>query len=79
MQNNQKKYLADLTESVLKYLSAFDSIMQQSSTFERGKNLAALNNWLELQNDEAMRYGLGYGFRKIDNLKRKGDDRKLAI
>lgn len=53
-----KKYLKQLTASVSKVIEAIDKEMKKPSSTERGKNIAALTNWLELQNDMAKRFGL---------------------
>ena len=68
---NHKKYLMLLTKSVAQSLSRLDCIMKEESTFERGKKIAKLSNTLDMKNDEAMRFGLDYGWRKINNIKKQ--------
>jgi hypothetical protein len=65
----EKKYLEELTSSVIKYLNGIESIMKKPSTFDRGKAIAKANNYLEFQNDSALHFGLDYSFKKIARLK----------
>jgi len=48
-----------------------DAEMKLPSSVERGKRIAKITNFLELQNDITMRLGLDYGFKKVENLKKK--------
>ena len=68
---NHKKYLILLTKSVAQCLSRLDCIMREESTIERGKKIAKLSNFLEMENDSAMHFGLDYGWRKINNIKKQ--------
>ena len=65
-----KKYLKELTQSVSRAISCLDSIMKGPSTNERGKQVAKICNFLDISNDAAMHFGLGYDFKKIENIKR---------
>jgi len=69
--DNHKKYLKDLTETVAVCLSALDHVMKGPSTVERGKTIAKISNHLDMGNDAAMHFGLGYGFKKIANIKKR--------
>jgi len=69
MTNNYKKELIKLTEIVAKTLTAIDAEMKNPSTVERGKRIAKICNQLEMTNDSVMRFGLGYGWKKISSLK----------
>ena len=66
-----KKYLSTLTEGVVRYLSLLDSTMKEKESYERDKKIAKLSNALDMANDRAMHFGLGYGFKKIGNIKNK--------
>lgn len=58
-----RRDLRKLTEAVTGFLARLDALMQQPSTVERGKKIAALSNALEMTNDQ-VRYGsLGINFR----------------
>lgn len=54
-----KKYLAALTKTVQRAIEAIDAEMLKPNSFERGKRIAKITNVLELQNDMALRFGLG--------------------
>jgi len=69
--SNHKKQLISLTKTVAQFIAALDRVMKEESTVERGKKIAKLNNALELENDKAMYFGLGYGWRKIGNIKKR--------
>ena len=45
--------------------------MEKPHSIHRDKNLAAVANYLNMANDMGMHFGLGWGFRKIENLKKK--------
>jgi len=68
--NEEKKYLKGLTANVLKCLKAIDQEMKRQESAERGRRIAAICNCLEFYNDQAMRFGLGYGFKKINRMKK---------
>ena len=72
--NEEKKYLKGLTANVLKCLKAIDAEyaqeMKRQESAERGRRIAAICNCLEFYNDQAMRFGLGYGFKKINRMKK---------
>jgi len=40
-------------------LEELKALMKQPSSIERGKKIAQLSNWLELNNDDAWHFGLG--------------------
>jgi hypothetical protein len=61
--HRQRKRLETLTDAVMTYLKQSDVLMRQPSTVERGKQLAALSNALEMANDQARYFGLGINFR----------------
>jgi len=66
-----KKYLTSLTADVCKCLRLIDMEMKTPSSVDRGKRIAQICNALEMQNDQAMYFGLRFGFRKIANIKKK--------
>lgn len=70
-ENEYKKYLKELTETVARALNAIDIEMKKPSTVQRGRNIAKICNALEMANDGAMHFGLKYGWKKIDNIKNK--------
>ena len=43
--------------------------MSQKQTEKRGRCISKILNSLEMQNDIALHYGLGYGFKKMANMK----------
>lgn len=55
----EQKYLRELTACVRAHLAALDAEMEQPSTANRGRRIAALCNSLELANDRARHFGLG--------------------
>lgn len=58
-----RRDLRKITEGVTGFLTRLDQLMQEPSTVERGKRIAALSNELEMLND-SVRYGsLGINFR----------------
>ena len=73
-----KKCLVSLTGSVAQALSLIDAAMRWPSTVERGERIAMICNALDMANDSAMHFGLGYGWKKIQNIK-KGGDRKNEL
>lgn len=63
------KELRVLSDAVLLFLHELDVQMKLPSTHERGKRIATLSNWLDLQNDQ-IRFGtLGIDYRKDDKEK----------
>jgi uncharacterized protein YigA (DUF484 family) len=60
--------LKKLTETCAAYDGAMDKIMKLPSTFERGKKIADLLNKLQIANQMAMYFTLGYSFGKIKKL-----------
>jgi len=74
--NIEKKYLKRLTESVASFIVALDDVMKEPSSYERGKMIAKLNNFLDMQNDAAMKFGLGYSWKKINNVKKRAGERR---
>ena len=53
-----KKDFRSLTDTVKAYLVRMDVKMKEPSTIERGREIAALMNKLEIQNDIARHFGL---------------------
>ena len=58
-----RKHLVGLTSAVRTHLAALDRLMQGSSTYERGRQVAQLCNQLNMENDKARYFGLGIDFR----------------
>lgn len=54
--------LSDLTDKVMVFLSQFDILMKQPESPERGRRLASLANWLELNNDSIRYSTLGVDY-----------------
>lgn len=54
-----RKYFTALTKMVGLAIRAIDAEMDLPSTPERGRKIARITNALELQNDMALRFGLG--------------------
>ena len=54
-----KKYLKELVKVVSDAVEALDKVMQQPSTFERGKKIAQISNTLDVAKDIARHFGLG--------------------
>ena len=67
--NEYKKRLIQLTLSITRFLNELDKAMSTPATYERGKRIARLTNYLDGQNDAAMHFTLGYSFEKIGKLK----------
>jgi hypothetical protein len=75
-----KKQLQSLTSCVCVFIYALDQEMEKPSNLERGKRIAALSNFLDLKNDGAMHFTLGYSFKKMEKLKRHlSEEYKLRI
>ena len=70
MASKEKKYLKNLAHAVVQAINLIDDVMKQPSTKKRGRCIAQITNSLEMTNDTAMHFGLGYGFGKIKNLKK---------
>ena len=66
-----KKALEELTGKVEQALIALDKLMKGPPSFDRGQKLAGIRNFLDGANDCAMHFGLGWGFKKMDNIKKK--------
>ena len=66
-----KKYLTELSNAVSCSIKLIDKEMQTPSTRKRGQKIAHITNQLELQNDIAIRFGLGYSFKKIERIKQR--------
>ncbi len=64
-------YLKKLPIAVAKAIVLLDAQMELPSTEQRGKDIAKILNSLEMTNDAVLHFGLGYGFKKIENLKKK--------
>jgi len=66
-----KKALKELTEAIIKFNIALDKVMKEPSSYERGKKIAKIQNFLDRENQTAMHFVLGYSFRKINNMTQK--------
>ena len=60
--------LAEFVLTVTAFLAAFDKIMQEPSTVERGRRLAAIANRLEMSKDLIRLHILGHNLRKAVEL-----------
>ena len=69
MKHTPERYLKELTVKVTQALSSLDAVMKQPSTVERGRNIGRIATFLDMANDAAMHFGLGYGWKKIGNVK----------
>lgn len=58
-----KKWLKRLTQAVDKALDAIDEEMKKPSSNERGKRIAQICNFLNLENDAAKHFGLGMSLK----------------
>lgn len=54
-----RKSLANLVVACEQSLEALDAEMQMPSTVKRGKRIAKISNYLELEKDRAKHFGLG--------------------
>ena len=63
--------IVDMSNTSSKYLYAIDEAMKHPESRNRGEQIAALSNYLDVQNDSAMHFGLGYSFKKIKKTKDK--------
>ena len=66
-----KKALETLTAEVEQSLVALDKLMKGPPSFTRGQNLAKIRDYLDMANDIAMHFGLGWGFKKMENFKKR--------
>lgn len=66
-----KKHLRDLTSAVKKATTALDNVMKGPSTSERGQSIAKITNFLEMNNELALRFALGAGVKKSKFLEKK--------
>ena len=74
MDKEARKYkgaLAELVGNVERSIAAFDDVMKEPSTNRRGKKIATILNFLDMANDGAMHFGLDWGFKKIENFKKR--------
>lgn len=60
---DEKKHLIQLTKAVNRFIRQLDIEMEQPSSPERGKRIAALSNDLCLANDIAKHFGLDISFK----------------
>ncbi len=65
-----------LVKAIYKFIYLLDDEMKKTSSFERGKNIAKLNNFLEFEADRFARNTLDFELKKIENLKRKNNVKK---
>lgn len=66
-----RKHLVELTDQVLLVLDAFEKVMKQPSTVERGQKIARILNALEQSNDQARFFGLGLDYRNDGAAKKR--------
>lgn len=59
-----RRYLTSLTGAVRHSVVALDRTMKEPESHERGKKIARVLNFLEMENDKARYFGLGIDFRK---------------
>lgn len=74
MNKESRKYkrgLSDLTIAVCRAIKRFDEVSKEPPSDQRGKKLAKIMNALDLANDMAMHFPLGWQFKKIENFKKK--------
>ena len=64
-----RKSLVLLTRAVLFFIRRFDEEMKKPPGYERGQRIAGLTNSLDIANDSAMHFTLGYSFNKIKKFK----------
>ena len=72
----EKKYLKELTEKVAVFIAMLDATMEEPLSFKRGKKIACLANNLDMANDSAMKFGLNYSWKKINNIKKRAGERR---
>ena len=63
MKDPRKTYLERLTKSVNLYLRTLDDVMKCKECVDRGKSIARLSNFLEMENDSAKHFGLEIPFK----------------
>lgn len=73
----EKRSLVELTKKVCRALAVLDVTMKLPSAIDRGKKIAEIANFLDMANDVAMHFGLGYGFKKIGNIKKAAQKREF--
>lgn len=74
MDKEARKYktaLEELAGKTIIALEALDNEMEKPPSNGRGRRLATIRNFLDMANDSAMHFGLGWGFKKIENFKKK--------
>lgn len=64
-----EKALDELTDKVCQSLKGLDEAMKRDSDFRRGHLIAQIQNYLEMANDSAMHFDLGWDWKKINNRK----------
>ena len=65
-----RQALKDLAYAVALAIRQIDVEMKLPPSNERGKRIAEITNQLELQNDSALHFKLGYSFKKVTAIKR---------
>jgi len=58
-----RKYLIDITNANLVFMSHLDELMKEPSTYQRGQAISRLMNALEFENDSARHFGLGVSLK----------------
>ncbi len=66
-----KKALEELAGKVVESLAALDKVMKEHESPNRGRRVAKIANYLAMANDIAMHFELDWGFKKMDNFKKK--------
>jgi hypothetical protein len=59
-----RRHLRDLVNAAGLAIVTLDDEMKKPSTEQRGRNVAKICNYLEMQNDSAAHFGLGLPLRK---------------
>jgi len=66
-----RKALVELISAINQELKNLDEEMTRKESFERGKNVALIENRMDIAIDTAMHFTLGMSFKKIEAIKRK--------
>ena len=68
---NYKKELENLTKGIASFIRSMDKIMKMPSSYKRGEAIGKIIHKLEFANDSIMHFTLGWGWKKIENVKRE--------
>ena len=77
-QSLEKKYLIELTQHLVMAIYSLDAEMKKPSTWDRGESIAKIINFTDINNQMAMRYGLNYGWKKIENIRKRTLSNKIT-